>query len=103
MTILCLGASLAGLAAASLIPFLPFACAVLAAIVLGAAWVLVAGGAAGQTALSALALLFACQIGYGAGVILVALVGQGMAGRRLGGDKPASPPARPLRTGNGPR
>ena len=102
MTMLCLGAVLAGLAAAPVIPFLPFACAVLTAMVFGATWVLVEGGAAGRTALSALALLFACQIGYGLGMILVALVGQGMAGRRLGG-KASAPPARPLRTGNGPR
>ena len=102
MTMLCLGAVLAGLAAAPVIPFLPFACAVLTAMVFGAAWVLVEGGAAGRTALSALALLFACQVGYGMGLVAVALVGQGVASRRLDGEKQASPAARSLRTGNGP-
>ena len=102
MTTFCLGALLAGLAAAPFIPFLPFACAVLAAIILGTAWVLVAGAAIGQTALSALALLFACQVGYGMGLVAVALVGQGVASRRLAGEKQASPAARGRRPGNGP-
>ena len=104
MAILCLGALLAGLVAAPLMPFLPFACAVLVAIVLGAASMLVGGAAAVQTLLSAVALLFTSQIGYGLGVVTVALVAQALpAARRLKADEQSTHPARPLRTGDEPR
>lgn len=103
MTVLCLGALLAGLVAAALLPFLPFACALLAATVLGSAWAGMGGAAFGSTVLSALMLLFACQIGYGMGLVLVAVVGRAGAARRGIDDQPASARVRPLRTGSRPR
>lgn len=104
MAILCLGALLAGFAAALALPFLPFACAVLVAILIGAASAIVTGGAFLHTGLSALAILFVSQVGYGLGLAAVALVGHVLTlGRSPAGDKPAAHPARPLRTGNEPR
>lgn len=104
MAILCLGALLAGLVAASVMPFLPFACAVLAAIVLGAASTLIGGAPAVQTLLSAAALLFTSQIGYGLGVVGIALVVQALpVARRLKGDQQSAPSPQALRTGDEPR
>lgn len=104
MTILCLGALIAGALAATVLPFLPFACAVMAAILIGTVSMVIGRGQVGPTCLSAAALLLASQIGYGLGLIATALVGHAAAVVRRGGTaKKAEPPARPLRTGNEPR
>lgn len=104
MAILCLGAVLAGFAAALVLPILPFACAVLAAILIGAGASLAGGGSVLQTGLSALALLFVSQLGYGLGIAAAALTGHGLAiGRRPAAEKPGTLPVQPLRTGNEPR
>ena len=103
MTVLCLGALLAGLVAASLLPFLPFASALLAATVLGSAWAGMGGMTVGSIVLSALLLLLACQVGYGLGIVFVAVLDRAKAARRGADDKPASTRARPLRTGGRPR
>lgn len=104
MTILCLGALMAGLIAAPVLPFVPFACAVMVAIVLGSTSMVIGGSEFGQTCLSALALLFTSQIGYGLGLVAVVVATQGVAAFRRGGtEKQAQPPARPFQTGNEPR
>lgn len=102
MTVLCLGALLAGLIAAPLVPFVPFACALALATVIGSAWAIIAGGPFGGTAWSAFALLFVCQIGYGLGIVATAIIGRGIARRRSGGEEQDSSPARQLRTGHRP-
>lgn len=104
VTILCLGALLAGMVAASLMPFLPFACTVLIAIIIGAASTLVGGTSVAQILLSAAALLFTAQIGYGLGVVAVALVGHALpAARSLKKHKQGAHPTRVLHTGDKPR
>lgn len=104
MAILCLGALLAGLAAAMVLPFLPFACALLVAVVIGTASTVATGGSVLQTGLSAFAILFVCQIGYGLGLTVAALAGHALAvGRRPATHKPGTHPAQPLHTGNEPR
>ena len=104
MAVLCLGALLAGFAAAMALPFLPFACAVLAAILIGTASMIATGGSVLQTGVSALAILFVCQIGYALGLVAAALAGHAVAvSRRPAADKPGTHPAQPLRTGNEPR
>ena len=103
MTILCLGALLAGLVGGWLMPFPPFACVVLAAIALGAASATVEGAAVGVTALSAMALLFMSQTGYGLGLLILALFSQSRFERRVPADERPPPAARQLRTGNEPR
>ncbi|MBH0619348.1 hypothetical protein I3A86_24940, partial [Salmonella enterica] len=77
VAILCLGALLTGLVAGPLIPILPFACAVMVAVALGSSWAIVKGVATEQAALSSLAMLVASQIGYGLGLVLVALATRG--------------------------
>ena len=103
MPVLCLGALLLGLVAAPLIPFLPFACAVMTAVLLGAGWAIAAGSTIGGAALSSLALLFACQVGYGLGIVLVAAFTRSASGRRVRDGKETSTPARQFRTGSQPR
>lgn len=101
MAILCIGALLAGLAAAVVLPFLPFACAVVVAILIGAVSAVVTGGPVLGTGLSALLILVASQLGYGVGLGAAALVGHLLAaGRRPVAEEH---PARPLPTGNEPR
>lgn len=102
MTILCLGALLAGLLAAAALPFPAFALALLGATLIGSAWAGFGGATLGSIALSAFVLLLACQIGYGIGIALAALLGPAVASRRGAGEKTASAPTRPLRTGNEP-
>ena len=100
MTILCLGALVVSLLTAFVIPFLPFACALMVAIAIGFTMAVIGGTPVVQACLSGLALLLTSQVGYGIGLALAALVSQRAAyGRRLG----RAPPARPLRTENEPR
>ena len=103
MTALCVGALLAGLIAASAIPFLPFACALSTAIVVGAAWAVLRGAALGRTALSAFVLLSACQIGYGLGLGALALLGHRGLRRRPVGESRDPASVRQIRSGNGSR
>lgn len=104
MAVLCLGALLAGLVAASVMPFPPFACAVMAAMVIGSAWAINGGASAVQTFQSAIALLFTSQIAYGVGLLAVAFVSRVLtATRRARGEKQGGRPVQPLRTGNEPR
>ena len=104
MATLCLGALLAGLIAASLMSFLPFACAILVAIIIGASSTLVGGAQVVQTLLSAAVLLFTSQIGYGLGVVAAAFIGHTLAGvRRSRAGRQSARPTQALRTGNEPR
>lgn len=101
MAILCIGTLLAGLAAAAVLPFLPFACAVVVAIVIGAASTVATGGPVLGTGLSAFLILLVSQLGYGLGLGAMALMTHLVAAAR----RPAAEkhPARPLPTGNEPR
>ena len=103
MALLCLGALLAGLVAALVMPFLPFACAVMAAIAIGSVSTVVTGLSPAQTALSPLALLLTSQIGFGLGLVSAAVVGHlASSGRRAGDEKGSANRVPPLRTGNEP-
>ena len=69
MTGLCLGALLVGSLAALALPFLPFACAMMTAVLIGSASNVLSGGSATRTSLSALLLLVLGQVGYGFGLL----------------------------------
>jgi len=104
VTILCLGALLAGLVTASLMPFPPFAFAVMVSIVIGSVATISEGAPVFLTALSAAAILFTSQIGYGLGLLVVGFFHQVLlAARRRGVAKQSTGPVQPLRTGNEPR
>jgi len=75
VTILCVGAVLVGLVAATVLPFLPFAAALIFAALLGSGIALAHGMAFASASLSALMLLFSTQIGYGLGLLGAALRG----------------------------
>lgn len=105
MTVICLGALLAGLVAAPLMPFLPFACAAVAvAMVVAAALKIVTGFAVARAAVSAVAILFTNQIGYGLGTLVIAFVAHARAAmRRSGPEKQGAHRVRTLHVGNEPR
>ncbi len=90
---LMLTASAIGFALSLLIPFLAFAASLTLAVLVGAGVALVRGGTLGETALTALGVLVACQVGYGLG-----LLGATLAGvlRRSLHSKPADDPGKPL-------
>ena len=69
MTFLCVGATVAGLLASLVLPFLPLASALLLATVLGIASRVWNGDSFGQTLLYGFVLLVLTQLGYGMGVL----------------------------------
>ena len=73
MFLICIGAFAAGLLTSYFLSFLPFAASLVGAILLGFAIVLAQGHAPASTALSALAILVSCQVGYGARLLWAAL------------------------------
>ena len=68
MVILTAGALAIGCALSFLLPFLPFAGTLMTAVLIGAGAALAQGRGVGETILAALAVLAACQLGYGSGL-----------------------------------
>ncbi len=100
MMVLCGGALLVGIAASLAIPFAPFAIALTLAAILGAGWAAFHGVGLGQVLVSALALLFSTQVGYGLGLVGAAAL-DGILGslRRPTAAKPAPPALSDLHIG----
>lgn len=89
MTVSCLGALLAGMLASLALPFLPFACALTLAAVVGGIWTIAQGHSSGHVLLWAAALLVTTQIGYGIGLLARAAVSfVARSARRAPSDKP---------------
>lgn len=100
MTLICGGALLIGLLSAFVLPFLPFAASLSTAVLLGTGIAIVRGQPVADTLQVAFAMLLACQVGYGLGLIAVAL-SRGLARsnrpKRPLGDCPAAEDFRPGR------
>lgn len=74
MTILYLGALLTGFFAALALSFIPFACGVGVALVIGSVSTVVQGSALASAVLIAVVLLVVSQVGYGFGILARAFV-----------------------------
>ena len=74
MTILYLGALLTGFVSALALSFIPFACGVGVALVIGSVSTVVQGSALASAVLIAVVLLVVSQVGYGFGVLAGAFI-----------------------------
>lgn len=72
MMLICAGALGAGVVVAPFLPFLPFAASLTLAVLIGIGASFARGISVGETALPALSILVACQVGYGLGQIVTA-------------------------------
>jgi hypothetical protein len=72
MTQICAGAFCVGFLIAFVISFLPFAASLTVSIVIGAGLSLASGRSMGETVMAASSIWFACQVGYGLGLIAAA-------------------------------
>ena len=102
MTFLCVGALLVGVISSRPVPFLPFACALMIAMVLGSASRIIGGSGVAETGLGAIAILSMTQVGYGLGLLVAASMKQMTEViRRTAKVKQEADRVRDLRTKNG--